>query len=561
VFGLSGGNTGRIIAALANRRERIRTVLCRQESVAVTAAQAWGAAAGVPGVAIGQGSWLLGNGIVGILEAFLTGTPLILIGDLSDGGSMSLHAPYQSGTGEYGSWDAPKAYEALTKAVLVPRDPVQAVQCTQLAIKHALSGQPGPVALLFHSYALTGEVGPASLPRLYSTSGYLAGVRSLTPDVSAVTEAICASQRPVLVAGGGVRTEAARSSLLAVATLSGTPVATTTGGKGSFPEDHPLSAGVFGTYGSPLANQVISESDAVIVIGSKLSPTDTASEAPALLDPTRQRFVQIDIESRNAAWTFPMDDVIIADAAAALSAVRAQLNAAPMAETRRQAREVELKRHRSRWAAALLPQHVEEQPIHPQRLIAELRMALPDDVVICADAGENRLLMGRYFQTRSGGLYAQPAGAGGMGYAVPAAIGLKTLMPDRNVVAVCGDGGFSMSLTALLTAVEQGIPVGVVVFNNSALGWSRHSQMERGELPFNTTLRDFDYVGIARAAGCVCMRVESPSELAQALGLLLSAKVPAVVDVKISMAETFVDLRSPYAPSPGRSITGSAKLS
>jgi acetolactate synthase I/II/III large subunit len=550
VFGLSGGHSGRILAALARHKDKIRTVLCRHEATAVAAAQAQGAATGVPGVAIGQGSWLLGHGVVGLLEGLLTGTPLILLGDLSDGGALSLHSPYQSGTGEYGSWNAPQAFDAMTKALFVARDPVQAVQCTQLAIKHAQSGQPGPVAVLFHSYALKGEVGPTSKPRLYSTRGYLATAGVEIPDISVVTKAISSSQRPVLIAGGGVRTDAARSSLMTVAMLSATPVATTMGGKGSFPEDHPLSAGVFGTYGSPLANEVVSRADTVIVIGSKLSPTDTAAEALELLDPARQRFLQIDVERRNAAWTYPMDSVVIADAALTLSAVAAQLAAVPVPGTTHEARKGGLNQLRAEWDRKLLPQKFSGEPIHPQRLIAELREALPDDVIICTDAGENRLLMCRYFQTRMGGLYAQPNGAGGMSYAVPAAIGLKAKMPNRTVVAVCGDGGFSMSLAALLTALEERIPIGVVVFNNSALGWSKHSQLERGELPFNTQLKDFDYASIARAMGCLAQRVTSPEELSHALPQLLIQAVPVVIDVSISTAETFVDLRSPYAPRP-----------
>ena len=258
---------------------------------------------------MGQGSWLLGQGIVGTLEALFGATPMLLLGDLSDGAPYSLHAPYQSATGEYGSWDARTAFSGITKAVFEPHDPVSAVQSVQLALKHARAGQPGPVAVLFHSAALTGQVGPGSVPRLYATSGYLPTVTEAKPDVSSLTDALRGAESPVLVAGGGVRSAGARAELLRVAEATGAIVVTTAAGKGVFPEEHPLSAGVFGNFGAPGANAALAAADTVLVLGSKLGPSDTANEAPGLIDPARQRIIQVDIEPRNAAWTMPTSEV------------------------------------------------------------------------------------------------------------------------------------------------------------------------------------------------------------------------------------------------------------
>jgi acetolactate synthase-1/2/3 large subunit len=185
--------------------------------------------------------------------------------------------------------------------------------------------------------------------------------------------------------------------------------------------------------------------------------------------------------------------------------------------------------------------------MHPRRVIAELRQALPDDVVICADAGENRLLMCRYFQTRDGGEYLQPAAAGGMGYAMPAAIGAKVGSPNRPVVAVCGDGGFSMSLPTLLTAVEQQIDLTIVVFDNAALGWVMHGQRERGLDPFNSVLKQFDYARIAAAAGLWSRKVDKADEIGPAIRSATDHNGPSLVVISVSRAETFVDLRSPLA--------------
>jgi acetolactate synthase-1/2/3 large subunit len=544
VFGMSGGNTGRIFSQLAFHTDTIRVVLVRNEAHATSAAEAYSRATGKIAVAMGQGSWLLGQGIVGTLEALLGATPMLLLGDLSDGAPYSLHGPYQSATGEYGSWDGRTAFSGITKRVFEPHDPVSAVQSVQLAIKHALAGQPGPVAVMFHSAALTGEVGPDSVPRLYATSGYLPPVTEAKPDVTALAAALRGAEFPVLLAGGGVRTARAKQELQQVAEAAGAVVVTTSAGKGVFPEDHALSAGVFGNFGMPGANEALGAADTVIVLGSKLGPTDTANEAPGLIDPARQRIIQVDIEPQNVAWTTPTSEVIVADARAVLTALLGELAAAPVSPEVVAGRQARNAGYRATNDAGSLAAS-ETLPLHPQRVIAELRAALPDDAVICADAGENRLLMCRYFENRQGGEYLQPAGAGGMGYSIPAALGVKSQLPDRTVVAVCGDGGLSMSLQALLTAVEEDLGVVVVVFSNGILGWVRHSQVARGEELFKSSLERFDYAAIGSAIGLAASHVTTPAELAPAIADAVKAGRPAMVVVDVSTEQSFMDLRTP----------------
>jgi acetolactate synthase I/II/III large subunit len=544
VFGMSGGNTGRIFSQLAFHTDTIRVVLVRNEAHATSAAEAYSRATGKVAVAMGQGSWILGQGVVGTLEALLGATPMLLLGDLSDGAPYSVHGPYQSATGEYGSWDGRLAASGITKRVFEPHDPVSAVQSVQLAIKHALAGQPGPVAVLFHSAALTGQVGPDSLPRLYASSGYLPQVTESKPDVTALAEALRSAEFPVLLAGGGVRTARAQQELQRVAEAAGAVVVTTSAGKGVFPEDHALSAGVFGNFGMPGANDALAAADTVVVLGSKLGPTDTANEAPGLMDPARQRIIQVDVDPRNAAWTMPTSEVIIADARTVLTALLEELAAAPVDPEVAAGRQARIAGYQATNAAGSLATS-ESVPLHPQRVIAELRAALPDDAVICADAGENRLLMCRYFETRQGGEYLQPAGAGGMGYAIPAALGVKSQLPGRTVVAVCGDGGLSMSLQALMSAVEEDLAVVVVVFANGILGWVRHSQVARGEELFKSSLVRFDYTAIGAAIGLAASHVSTPAELAPAIADAVKAGRPAMVVVDVSTEQSFMDLRTP----------------
>jgi acetolactate synthase-1/2/3 large subunit len=357
--------------------------------------------------------------------------------------------------------------------------------------------------------------------------------------VQSAATRLAAAVRPVIVAGNGVRVARAQAELCAVAERLGAPVTTTAAGKGVFPETHPLALGVFGTFGREAANAVVAQADVVLAVGTKLGPTDTARENPELLDPERQTLIQIDRDPRHAAWTFPVEQVLLGDAAVVLRQLEAEL--AVVGPSRRDGRA------RDVWVDA--PEaRSDEEPILPQRLIKEVQRALPEDAIVTCDAGENRLFMLHHFQTRSGMEYLQPAAVGGMGYAIPAALAARLVHPRRTAVAVCGDGGFAIAMNGLLTAIEERIPIVVVVFDNAALGWVRHGQ---GDRPIASEFGRFDYAAIARAMGCLAIRVERPADLLPALRqAFASREQPAVVDVVTSTAVTFRDVTSPLAAYP-----------
>ncbi len=543
VFGISGGHTGRIVSGLSQVQNQVRMVTVREESLGGVMAEVYGRLTRRPGVLLGQGPWVLGNGLIGTLEAHLSGSPMLLLTDFSDAPRFSLHAPYQQATGDYGSWDARRAFGGVTKQVMQAQDPVAAVQATQLAIKHAMAGQPGPVAVLFSHDALAGSVAPDSQPVLYPTRFYLPPPPPPAEPalIAAAAARILAAERPVIIAGNGVRIAQGYDQLRDLAEAAGLPVATTAAGKGCFPETHPLALGVFGTFGTPAANACLGEADLVLVVGSKLSPSDTAWENTKLLDPRRQVFVQIDIEPRHASWNFPAEMVVLGDAARILGQLNEEVRSA--GEGRREAAVRRVARHREAHGFFDTPAYTaDDKPILPQRVIGELMRGLPQDSIVTCDAGENRILMTHFYQTKAAGGFLQAAGTGPMGFAIPAALAAKLVHPDRAVVAVCGDGGFAMTMNGLMTALEHDIPIVVVVFNNKALGWVLH-----GSGPFAAEFKEFDHAAIARAMGCRGTRVDDPAGLAPALHEALAARVPTVIDVMTSLSVSFADITSPLA--------------
>ena len=543
VFGISGGHTGRIVSGLRKYQNSLRMVLVREESLAGVMAEVYGRLTRRPGVMIGQGPWVLGNGLIGTIEAFLSSSPMLLLTDFSDSTTFHLHAPYQQATGDYGSWDARRAFSGVTKQVMQAQTPVAAVQATQLAIKHALAGQPGPVAVLFAMDSLSGSVKPDSQPVLYPTRYYLPPPPPAADvaRVAAAAQALLAAERPVVIAGNGVRIAQGYDELVALAEAAGLPVVTTAAGKGCFAETHSLALGVFGTFGTEAANACVSEADLVLAIGTKLGPSDTAWENRDLLDPTRQTFIQIDVEPRNASWTFPAEHVLVGDAAQVLRQLHEAVR--PHEPGRREAGEARVARWREQKGYFNSPGYfADDQRILPQRAIGELMRNLPDNAIVTCDAGENRIMMTHFYQTKQSGGFLQAAGSGPMGFAIPAALAAKLVHPDRPVVAVCGDGGFAMTMNGLMTAIEQDIPIINVVFNNQALGWVLH-----GGGPFAAEFADFDHAAIARAMGCHGVRVTDPAALGPALREALNARLPTVIDVRTSLAQSFADITSPLA--------------
>ena len=543
VFGISGGHTGRIVSGLKRYQNALRMVTVREESLAGVMAEVYGRLTRRPGVLIGQGPWVLGNGLIGTIEAYLSSSPMLLLTDFSDSTMFHLHAPYQQATGDYGSWDARRAFGGVTKQVMQAHSPAAAVQATQLAIKHATAGQPGPVAVLFAQESLAGDVEPDGRPVLYPTRHYLppAPPPADTAAVAAAAAALMGASKPVIIAGNGVRIAQAYDVLAALAEAAGAPVVTTAAGKGTFAETHPLALGVFGTFGTPAANACVAEADLVLAIGSKLGPSDTAWENKDLLDPTRQTFIQIDVEPKNASWNFLAEHILIGDAAVVsgqlLGHVRAQ------GVDRRAAGEQRVAAYRAANGYFNAPAYMsEEAPLLPQRVIGEMMRVLPPEAIVTCDAGENRILMTHFYQTKQAGGFLQAAGSGPMGFAIPAAMGAKLVHPDRPCVAVCGDGGFAMTMNGLMSALEQDIPIITVVFNNNALGWVYH-----GSGPFAAEFRDFDHAAIARAMGCNGVRITEPSQLGPALREALAARIPTVLDVRTSLSVTFADVTSPLA--------------
>lgn len=546
VYGMPGGYTMHIFDALYDLQDQVAVHLVRQESVASVMAEAHGRLNGSPAIVMGQGQWILGNAGIGIMEAHLGASPMVVLLDATDGGPSSHLGPYQAGLGGYGAVDLPAAMRAITKETFVANDATQALQMTQLAIKHATAGEPGPVAVIFRRDSLFGRVQVGKQPPAYLRAPYNASRAAVVAadQVGAAAEAIRSGRAPVIVAGNGVRLAKAEEALLAFARATGIPVATTPAGKGVFPEDDALALGVIGSFGHDRANRGVGESDVVIALGTKLGATDLADFSPDLISATRQRIVHVDIEPKNIGWTVPSDFPVVGDVALALAAFQEQLSDVHGDGMDRVAR-------LTASLPAFLPVNEAREDLSARDAVRVMNEILPHESIITCDAGENRLFILRDFISREGGTVLQPNGGGGMGYAIPAAAAAAINVPGALAVATCGDGGFTMSFHSLLSAVEIGADMLVIVFDNGVLGWVYHGQRGRviaSEFPAT------DLPAIARAAGCTSYTADSVAEFREALDKALGESGVRVIIATCSVEDRYQDVMAELHAHDGYAV-------
>jgi acetolactate synthase I/II/III large subunit len=342
--------------------------------------------------------------------------------------------------------------------------------------------------------------------------------------------------RILALVGAGVDKANAAAHLVAFAERHEIPVATTLRAKGVFPEDHRLSLGVFGYAGHRHAIETIlsDEVEVLLVLGSGLNQRDTLYWDRKML-PTRA-LVHVDINPEVPGRTWHTEVPVVGDCGRFLDAL---LKASPArgrgVEATRQERSVWLEKIRSSG-----PRHYDfastksdAVPLHPARVITELREVMPRDEVLLVDSGAHRAFCGHYWEAYGPRSYISATNLGPMGWAIPAAIGAKVARPERPLAVVTGDGCMLMHGMEIQTAARYGIAVIFVVINNSALGnvWLRAHQLGPGPAAL-TEIPTHDWAGFARSLGLQAATVETPDQLAPAFRAALEAEAPYLLDIR-----------------------------
>jgi acetolactate synthase I/II/III large subunit len=519
------------------RHTDIKRLHVHGEKSAAYMADGYARASGKPGVCMAQVIGAL-NLAAGLRDAWLAHSPVIAM----TGG----REPRTKFRKVYQEVDDMPAFEPVTKFNATVDDVARFPDMLRQAFRVAVSGTPGPVHLQFRGNegqidAEEAEMDPLCEPQFSRIPPFRP-----EPDgasVLAALNALQAAERPVIVAGGGVRASGAQADVVAVAEALQIPVATSLNGKDTIPGTHPLSVGVVGTYSRESANRIVNRADLVCFIGSETGGMITHFwTVPPIGTPA----VQIDINPETLGRNYPLVAAVNGDAKVALARLLAAADRGTAArrklwieETRKVCAEWRQKYH------SLL--NSDAAPIRPERLCAELTRHVPDNAIVVADTGHAGMWMGgMYDLTDPRQSYLRSAGH--LGWAFPAGLGAKCACPDRPVVTFTGDAGLWYHIGEVETAVRWRINAVTVVNNNRSGNQSKRgfdrvyggTQTEGGRTlwTFNKT----NFARIAEDMGALGIRVENADAFPAALAQALAADRPAVIDVV-----TDIDALAPLA--------------
>jgi len=345
---------------------------------------------------------------------------------------------------------------------------------------------------------------------------------------------------PAIFAGNGAMLSEASTELKALAELLAMPVATTLMGKGVFPEDHPLACGMSGIWGTRVANETMRQADVIVAIGTAFGEADCSSWRPEhtfAIPPTR--LIQIDIDPQEIGKIYPVEVGIVGDAKTVLRQLVDALRGWTPKADEVQRRVTALDQGRTSWREELVTTKRDSgTPIHPARLLDEIAKAAPRDAIYVTDVGWNKNGAGQQLFSYLPQTFITSGALATMGFAPAAAIGAKIGAPDRTVICLVGDGGFLSVCGALTTAVELGVPVVWVIFNNYCFSTIRTVGTTYFKNSYGTEFTtpdgkpyNPDFPMLARAFGVDSGRVEAPDDLPNALQKALAANRPYLLEV------------------------------
>ena len=520
-------------------RDRFRVVLTRSEQIASVMAQTYGKLTGRPGVFMGQGPFASTTGAFGILEAHFAGSPMVVLTDTSCYDGFGMYGVYQTMTGDYGAANIRAVLGTMTKYCAYATEPHEAVYGLQLAFKHAQLPRMGPAALVMKTPIIRREMPDNPRVKLYPSEGYLrhTPARPDAEGVQALAEMLAGARCPVIIAGQGAQTEAARALLAQVAGRAGIAVTTSYNGKGVVDETSPVAAGMLGTWGSRSANRLLGKADVVVALGASLGPDYLRFRDEGMIDPKRQRIVHVDVDPRHAGWVVPVELAVTGDVADVLQA----LSSHDLGDARQQERLAAIAAHNTEFGFGVLPPvQAAEGTLHYADIVRALDCSLTPQDMLVLDAGNNRIWVTSSLRVRTPGQLVVPGGIGGMGWGLPAAAATKLVHPDRHVICLIGDGGAAMTLSTLATCVQENLPITVLVANNAGLGMVRDNMKGRR---IAVDFSPMDFAQMARGMGCEGVRVQDAQALGDAMATAREANRAGrtvVIDVAIDPAASHV---------------------
>jgi acetolactate synthase I/II/III large subunit len=540
IAGIPGHGCLALVDALYEQKNDLPLFMVRHEQSAAHMADGYYRVAGRPAAvftSIGPGAL---NLAVGLATSYVDSTAMLaLIGETHT---------YMFGRGVLQEIERRRAADSLQALAPLVKFSHLASKVEQLphalncSFRAMLNGRPGPavIALPMDVQAEGMEVNPAALR--YNSSRLLS-----KPDPTELTRAarmLAEAKRPVILAGGGVLRSGATKELVALAERTGAAVITTMAGKSSFPEDHPLYAWHAGSKGTDCGNSLASKADLILAVGCRFADETTSSYRQGIsfsIPPAR--LIHVDIDPSEIGKNYPVEAGLAGDARLILEALAGELGRSDEDLFSKQYT-IEIGKRRRAWLKKLESVRSDNRsPITVSQSLQEIRIALPHSGYLVTSSGHSQAQVLQEFPFYEPGTLVTTGGFSTMGFALPAAMGVKLARPEQPVVALAGDGDFLMTAQELATAVQYNIAIIVIVLNNrgflsirdlqrDAYGKTRQYATEFCNRKAESVFPDF--VALAESFGVRAERAARPGEVEPALRRAIKAREPYLIEVTVN---------------------------
>ncbi len=529
-FGLPGGANLPIYDELY--KSNIRHVLVRHEQSASHMADGFGRVSRRPGVCFATSGPGATNIVTGIATAQADSAPMVAITGQVPSKMIGRDAFQES--------DIIGITNPIVKYAFQPMSPNEIPEVVKKAFYIASTGRPGPVLIDIPKDVQQNEA-EVHFPSEVKIRGYHPWV---DPDITAIeraTEMLLSAERPIILAGGGVIISSAFAELQSIAELLMIPVVTTFKGKGSFPENHPLSLGPIGMHGHAEANKMMTEADCVLACGSRFSDRSvgTFEEFERNL-----KIIHMDVDPAEIGKNQTTNVAVVGDVKTSLRIMVKMLIQKAIKRNGESAWQKRVQETKEYYRENL---KIHPHPLAASKVLKKLREVLPPQSIVTTEVGQHQMWASLFFDVIHPGTFFSSTGLGTMGWGFPAAIGAKAAKPDVPVLDIAGEGSFNMTENSLAVSVLEDLPVIVLLLNNFTLGmvaqWQRTFYDRR---MIGVDLKNCpDYVKVAEAYGAQGIRATTIDEIGKAVQTALKSNVATVIDIPIDPQEDVLPFVAP----------------
>jgi acetolactate synthase I/II/III large subunit len=521
IFGYPGGNILPVYDALYD--SEINHILVRHEQGAVHAAEGYARATGKVGVCIATSGPGATNLVTGIANAFMDSIPIIVI--------TGQVPTTMVGTDAFQEVDITGITFPIVKHNYLVKDPKKILQVIKEAFHIASTGRPGPVVIDIPKDVLQTKI-KYNYPEKVHIKGYKPTYQGNRKQIIQGANLIKNAEKPVIYAGGGVINSRADELLMQLAEKNNIPVVSTLMGLGGFPSGHPLSLGLLGLHGSKYANLTVTNCDLLIAVGARFDDRVTGNVegfAP------KAKIIHIDIDPAEIGKNHRVNLPIVGDVKSVLEQLLPQVGENNREDWLKQV---------SAWKAEFPLVCQVKQGMNPQETILTIAKHTKDEAVIVTDVGQHQMWVAQFYPFKKTRSFITSGGLGTMGFGLPAAVGAQTANPNRKVVLITGDGSFQMCMQEFATAVENGLPVKVIIFNNNRLGMVRQLQQfycKKRYMGVDFSISP-DFAKFAEVYGVKGYNVTSVEELDKVLADTIDNNEPLIINCTMGREENVLPM-------------------